>query len=194
MQKFSRFLVLLVVLTCGIFAQAETLTPRKGVIRVKLQEQVATKLGVDAHFATKGVMSTGIHTLDVASQKVKATSIRRVFPYSPKHEAQMALYGLDRWYEVSFDESVNPMEAKAIFGSTAGVQVATCKVPMVLKEGKGEFTTINPLSVAERPSTMPFNDPRLSSQWHYNNTGTLSGSKVGADINLFEAWKSTTGS
>ena len=195
MQKFSRFLVLLVVvLTCGIFAQAETLTPRKGVIRVKLQEQVATKLGVDAHFATKGVMSTGIHTLDVASQKVKATSIRRVFPYSPKHEAQMALYGLDRWYEVSFDESVNPMEAKAIFGSTAGVQVATCKVPMVLKEGKGEFTKINPLSVAERPSTMPFNDPRLSSQWHYNNTGTLSGSKVGADINLFEAWKSTTGS
>ena len=194
MQKITRFLLLLVVvLTCGIFAQAESLTPRKGVIRVKLQEQVATKLGKNAHFATKGVMSTGIHTLDVAAQKVKATSIRRVFPYSPKHEAQMALYGLDRWYEVSFDESVNPMEAKAIFGRTAGVQIATCKVPMVLKEGKGSFTAVNPLAAVERPSTMPFNDPRLSSQWHYNNTGSLSGSKAGADINLFEAWKSTTG-
>ena len=135
MQKFSRFLLLLVVvLTCGIFAQAESLNPRKGVIRVKLQEQVATKLGTKAHFATKGMMSTGINALDVASQKVKATSIRRVFPYSPKYESQMALYGLDRWYEVSFDESVNPIEAKAIFGRTAGVQVATCKVPIVLKE------------------------------------------------------------
>ena len=194
MQKFSRFLLLLVVvLTCGIFAQAESLNPRKGVIRVKLQEQVATKLGTKAHFATKGMMSTGINALDVASQKVKATSIRRVFPYSPKYESQMALYGLDRWYEVSFDESVNPIEAKAIFGRTAGVQVATCKVPMVLKEN-GTFKTVSPLSTEVRPSTMPFNDPRLSNQWHYNNTGALSGSKVGADINLFKAWETTTGS
>lgn len=195
MQKISSFLLLLVVfLTCGVFAQAETLTPRKGVIRVKLQEQIATKLGSNAHFATNGVMSTGINTLDVAAQKIKATNIRRVFPYSPKYEEQMALYGLDRWYEVTFDEKVNPLEAKAIFGRTAGVQIATCKVPMVLKEGRGEFKTVSPLSEVERPSTMPFNDPRLSQQWHYNNTGALSGSKARADINLFKAWEITTGS
>lgn len=195
MQKITRFLLLLVVvLTCGIFAQAETLTPQKGVIRVKLQDQVATKVGNTTRVATKGVFTTGVHTLDVAAQKVKATSIRRVFPYSPKYEAQMALYGLDRWYEVTFDESVNPMEAKALFGRTAGVQVATCKVPMQLKEGNGEFTIAKPLSVVERPGTMPFNDPRLPNQWHYNNTGALSGSKAGADINLFKAWETCTGS
>ena len=39
---------------------------------------------------------------------------------------------------------------------------------------------------------MPFNDPMLSQQWHYNNEGE-NGFTAGADINLFEAWKVETG-
>ena len=188
-------LLLAAVLTCGIFAQAETLssTPMQGVVRVKLQDEVAAGVGKTTRVASKGVLSTGVHTLDIAAQKIKAKSIRRVFPYAPQFESQMAEYGLDRWYEVSFDESINPKEAQRIFSQTAGVQLATTKVPMVLKEGTGAFRTVNSLSAETRSSEMPFNDPRLSSQWHYNNTGALSGSKAGADINLFEAWKITTG-
>ena len=193
MQKIiSRFLMLIAVLAFSAFAQAETLTPTKGVIRIKLQDAAAKEVGIAPRVKANGVLTTGVHTLDVAAQKVKASSIRRVFPYAPAHESRMALYGLDRWYEVSFDESINPLEAKLIFGQAAGVQVATCKVPMVLKEGLGQFKTVNTLSTV-RPSEMPFNDPRLPNQWHYNNTGSLGGSKAGADINLFEAWKTTTG-
>ena len=197
MQKIiSRFVVsLILMMTCGIFAYADASsnTPIKGVIRVKLQSQVATEVGITPRVAEKGLFSTGVHTLDISAQKIKAKSIRRVFPYSPKHESQMAEYGLDRWYEVTFDESINPQEAQRIFSQTAGVQVATCKMPMVLKEGNGAFRTVSTLSKASRPSSMPFNDPRLSSQWHYNNNGSLSGSEAGADINLFEAWQTTTG-
>lgn len=40
---------------------------------------------------------------------------------------------------------------------------------------------------------MPFNDPILSYQWHYNNDGTGQRSVEGADINVFEAWKIETG-
>lgn len=196
MQKIiSRFVMsLILVMTCGIFAYADasTNTPIKGVIRVKLQPQVATEVGITPRVAEKGVFSTGVHVLDISAQKIKAKSIRRVFPYSPKHEAQMTEFGLDRWYEVTFDESINPQEAQRIFSETAGVQVATCKVPMVLKEGNS-FRTVNTLSTSSRPSSMPFNDPRLPSQWHYNNTGALSGSEAGADINLFKAWETTTG-
>ncbi len=194
MQRIiSRLLLSLVVLMAGsVIASAEALTPVKGVIRIKLQDQVAAIVGKDARVATKGVFTTGVHTLDVAAKKVKAKGIRRVFPYAPKFESQMALYGLDRWYEVTFDESVNPMQAKAIFAATAGVQVATYKVPMVLNEGSGAFKAVDTKAVT-RPSEMPFNDPRLASQWHYNNDGHVPGSRVGADINLFEAWKTQTG-
>lgn len=181
------------MMTCGLFAYADaTNTPLKGVIRVKLQPQVATEVGITPRVAEKGLFSTGVQALDISAQKIKAKSIRRVFPYSPKYESQMAEYGLDRWYEVTFDENINPHEAQHIFSQTAGVQVATCKTPMVLKEGNGTFQTVKAQSTS-RPSAMPFNDPRLPNQWHYNNTGSLSGSKAGADINLFEAWKTTTG-
>src|SRR5699024_1083317 len=48
-------------------------------------------------------------------------------------------------------------------------------------------------SVAITRTEMPFNDPRLPEQWHYNNEGTENGFTAGADINLFEAWKVETG-
>lgn len=196
MQKiFSRFLMLLLIAMSSVaFAQAQNLNPRPGVVRIKLQTEVAKSVGNKTLAATNGVLSTGVNTLDASIKRVKGVSIKRVFPYSAKYEAQMAEFGLDRWYEVSFDESINPLEAQRIFSQTAGVQVATYKVPMVLKEGNGEFKTVSTLSTEVRPSTMPFNDPRLSYQWHYNNNGSVASSVVGADINLFEAWKTTTGS
>lgn len=194
MQKiFSRFLMLLIIAMSSItIAQAQSLAPRKGVVRVKLQTEVAKSVGFKNITATNGVLSTGVKALDASARQVKAMSFKRVFPYSAKYEAQMAQYGLDRWYEVSFDESINPKEAQRIFSQTAGVQVATCKVPMVLKEN-GTYKTAAPLSAEVRPSNMPFNDPRLGSQWHYNNTGALGTSVAGADINLFKAWETTTG-
>ena len=195
MQKiFSRFLMVLIIAMGSIvIAQAQSLTPQKGVVRVKLQAEVAKSVGNKTITATNGVLCTGAKTLDTSARQIKAMSIRRVFPYSAKHEAQMAEFGLDRWYEVSFDETINPKEAQRILSQTAGVQVATCKVPMVLKEN-GTYKTAAPLSAEVRPSSMPFNDPRLSSQWHYNNTGALGTSVAGADINLFKAWESCTGS
>lgn len=194
MRKFfSRFLTVLIIVACSIVTiKAQSLTPHKGVVRIKLQTEVAKSVGNRTISATNGVLSTGIRTLDVSANKVKALNIKRVFPYNAQYESQMAQYGLDRWYEVTFDESVNPYEAQRIFSQTAGVQNATCKVPMVLKEN-GTYRVASPLSTEERPSVMPFNDPRLPSQWHYNNTGMLGTSVMGADINLFKAWESITG-
>ena len=41
---------------------------------------------------------------------------------------------------------------------------------------------------------MPWNDPQMSLQWHYQNFGDIPYSVAGADINLFDAWKVSTGS
>lgn len=194
MRNLTKHFVL--VLLCTILstvAHASAQTPLKGVVRVKLQPQVALQVGNAPRVQTNGVLSTGITPLDAASKEVGAKSIKRVFPYAPKFEAQMSKFGLDCWYEVTFDEKVDPQEAARVFRHTTGVQTANCKVPMVLLEGQGAFRTVSATSDVVRSSEMPFNDPRLPQQWHYNNDGSTADSKAGADINLFEAWKTTTG-
>lgn len=194
MRNLTKQIVLLAILMLGSIASyASETTPLKGVIRIKVQPQVALQLGNAPRIQANGVLETGITPLDVAAQRVGARSIKRAFPYAPEHEAEMAKFGLDRWYEVSFDESINPMEAAATFKRAAGVQTANCKMPMSLQEGNGNFIVAKS-SEADRTAEMPFNDPRLAQQWHYNNNGSISGTKAGADINLFNAWKTTTGS
>lgn len=195
MQKITRFLLLcVIVMTCGIFAQAEALTPRKGVIRVKLQPEVAAQIGSKPRITTMGNVATGITPFDASAQKIKVASIRRMIPYSAKDEAQLAEFGLNRWYEITFDESIAPEQASQIFSETPGVQAAHTIVPMQLVEGNGGFRVATKSQIAAQSNTaMPFNDPMLSQQWHYTNDGSIVGSVPGADINLLNAWQTTTG-
>ena len=166
MQKIKQILMLFVmVMTFGFFAQSETLAPQKGVIRVKLQPEAAAQVGTKSLKSVNGRLNSGIRALDLTAQKAKVVKMQRVFPYSPQFEDRMAIYGLDRWYEVCFDEEMNPEEVKAMYEATAGVQVATCKVPMSLRDGTGAYHVVSAMS-ADRGSAMPFNDPRLSAQWH----------------------------
>ena len=195
MQKFfSKLLVALMILGCSTIAEA-ALTPKKGVIRVKLQPEVAAQIGNTPRMQTMGNVNTGITPFDASAQKVKVASIRRMIPYSAKDEAKLAEFGLNRWYEVTFDESITPEEASQIFSETPGVQIAHTIVPMQLVEGNGKFRIATAQEVAATASSaMPFNDPMLSQQWHYVNNGSIAvGAVPGADINLFEAWQTTTG-
>jgi len=189
-----RILLLLVLLIGGASVDANAgRTPSQGIIRVKLQPEAAMKVGRAPRVKAKGALLTGATPLDRAASETKAVSMRRMLPYVPRFEEQRARYGLDRWYVVEFDHSVTPEEARKIFANTAGVEKSEMIVPMSLKEGTGGFTTVSTGGKAASPS-YPFNDPQLPSQWHYCNFGTLGGSVTGADINLFDAWKITTGS
>lgn len=166
--------------------------PTRGVIRVKLQPEMALKVGQAPRMQAMGTMSTGIAPFDRAAKAVKATQMRRMVPYAPKFEAQRAKFGLDRWYVIEFDESMDPEQARKVFASTAGVEKSEVVVPMSLKEGTGEFVTA-PAPAGAPKAAMPFNDPRLPEQWHYQNYGNMAGCVAGADINLFDAWQVTTG-
>ena len=109
MQKTIKTLIFIAIaMVMSVFAQAETLSPQKGVVRIKLQSEVATQVGTREVKALNGRLSTGVRTLDAVNRRVKAVRMRRVFPYSEKFESKMAAYGLDRWYEVTFDETMNP--------------------------------------------------------------------------------------
>lgn len=142
MQKvFVKAMLAAVVAFAGISFNAEAGTqPHKGVIRVKLQPEMALQLGQTPRMQTHGgVVTTGITPLDRASRSVKAMSIRPMLPYAPKFARQRAKYGLDRWYVINFDESVSPDEARKIFASTAGVEHSEVITPMSLKEGGNGF-------------------------------------------------------
>ena len=192
-------------------ADAQKLSPasvssyKEGVVRVKLQPELASVLqeaslpdGSVKRKAKAQYVTTGVAQLDRVAQKVKAVSMKRVFPYAGKDEAKHKAAGLDLWYDVTYEADVmSPAQARNLYKSAAGVQYAQ-RVPIYQPYGGESFRPISPADIAraqKAASTMPFNDPLLPSQWHYHNDGSIQGTQAGADINLFKAWETgVTGS
>lgn len=176
----------------------------EGVVRVKLQPELAAKVEkatlptVGTNRAPAAYLTTGVAQLDGVASKVHAVSMRRVFPYAGKDEAKHRKYGLDQWYDITYDNSaMTPAQARNLYRSTAGIMHAQ-RIPVYTISDSQKYIEVSPATIAKAQkaaSTMPFNDPMLSAQWHYHNEGQLSGTKPGADINVFPAWESgVTGS
>ncbi len=175
-----------------------------GVVRVKLQPELASRMQTATlpTVQTKGVQSsflrTGITAFDRVSQKAKAVKMTRVFPEAGKYEARHKEFGLDLWYTISYEETgMTATEVSNLYKAVPGVTYAE-RVPVAKLVGGEKFRPITPddmARAAKSAATMPFNDPLLKSQWHYNNDGSMTGAKAGADANIFKAWETgVTGS
>ena len=113
-----------------------------------------------------------------------------VEPLFPTTDGSM----LEQWIIVRFDHEADPcLVAEAL---AADSRVDIVEYSERIKRIKSETMPMP----TERPDItrsveMPFNDPELPYQWHYYNDGSLDDelTKAGADINLFDAWKYTTG-
>ena len=176
----------------------------EGVVRVKLQREIADQmvkgqLPLSVKGTKQKFVKTGVARLDRANEQVQAVSMTRVFPYAGKNEAKHKKYGLDLWYDVTYQASaMKPAQARNIYRSVAGVSYAQ-RIPVYKPVGGEKFIKVSPDQIAKAAKAastmpvsqqMPFNDPLLSSQWHYQNDGHINGTKAGADINLFKAWES----
>ena len=123
-------------------------------------------------------------------------SVARVFPDVSGEEESAAAFGLDKWYEVMIEDdaditdiayrvSLEDFVDKVQYNTIAvkasdGITYAYSGSPVVTKAGVDS----------------PFTDPLLPDQWHYNNIGdksVASSAYEGADINVRDAWKLTTG-
>lgn len=123
-------------------------------------------------------------------------SVARVFPDVSGEEESAAAFGLDKWYEVTIEDdaditdiayrvSLEDFVDKVQYNTIAvkasdGITYAYSGSPVVTKAG---FDS-------------PFTDPLLPDQWNYNNIGdksVASSAYEGADINVKDAWKLTTG-
>lgn len=143
--------------------------------------------------------------LSAALRSIDGVRVHRVFPPAGKFEARHRADGLHLYYYVDFDEQIPLPKAMAALSQVSDVELVEY-VPKIQLQGDGQLSLLrsggggyfdwiqaNPLPSMVRKPDVPFNDPLLPEQWHYNNTGVVPGSVMGADINLFRAWEITTG-
>lgn len=161
---------------------------KQGELIIFVDEATASQL----EGATDATRS-GVTALDALASECGATSIKPVFNMLVNAEQKREL-DMHRWYTITFSEDAN-LEAVAQslskLSEVEAVQFATrVKVPAerIPEVSLDAFQTT-------RSEELPFNDPMLGQQWHYNNDGTVNfpNAKAGADINLFNAWEHTTG-
>ena len=123
-------------------------------------------------------------------QSIGSETMEPLFPIDPRFEKRMRREGLDLWYIVRFDKKQDLRSAMQTLLATPEVEYTEPVYQLALPETK-------PVAVSDARRTdepaAPFNDPLLPDQWHYNNTGKFARSIAGADIGLFEAWKTETG-
>ena len=83
-----------------------------------------------------------------------------------KHETQLRKHGLHLWYVVEIAEGVDPKTAVAKMKQLKEVTVAEVEREKRLAPFSVTKHNDNTASFA----TLPFNDPMLKDQWHYENT------------------------
>ena len=169
--------------------------PQPGIVRIKLQPEVAKTVAKNPRQkASSGPIKSGVTALDNALNLIDGVEIRPMLPANPKFADERAKYGLDQWYVVTFDKKQSSVDVRKRLSNVAGIMTAEVVKPMSFKEGNGGFRVSKASEATKAAVSYPFNDPRLPDQWHYKNYGDKNTRVEGADINLFEAWKTTTGS
>ena len=84
------------------------------------------------------------------------------------------------WYIVEIDEKIDPTVAAAQFRQLKDIEHAEVEREKIISP-----YTVTPHNTSSSATTaLPFNDPLLKDQWHYDNTGQMGFS--GADANLFQ--------
>lgn len=142
--------------------------------------------------AEKAITRSSDSALASIAQEVGAESVEQIFNMAMNAEVKRAR-GMHRWFVVKFDQEAN-------------LDVVAQKFAQLPSVSKIQFSTIPQRpQVAARPikevpmtrvEEMPYNDPMLSLQWHYDNRGSKKISqtaKEGEDIGAFGAWQYTAG-
>ncbi len=129
-------------------------------------------------------MTSDTQQLAQLNQRYGVRTVRRVFPASARFEAAHRRFGLHRWYEVAFDDTLST-EVQQVLAHYRTNPLVTLAEPVYLHSQQ----TSPPRAEGDPVLS---NDPRFAEQWHYYNTGQ-SGGTVAADIQLTTAWSVARG-
>lgn len=176
--------------------------PVPGVISVKFKEgmRAALSSSIMGRAAVGGGMAvrrSGIEQVDRAASQIDGgVSYQRVFKYIEKHEHKAIKHGLDLWYKVSFDGIKVPVEqAVSAFSQVDQIEVVEGVVSAFLGDDRvSDFISSgSDVATKQLDAQLPFNDPYLYRQWHYDNRVSIESVHPNGHVNLFRAWKKQTG-
>lgn len=159
-----------------------------GVLAVKVTPAAVERIeqGVTR---SEGIRS-GVESIDLSLDDIQAHGFTRMFRDEP-FESDLRAAGLHLWYVARFDQEVDLRRAAVALSRSDAVALVEYMRPAKRPARSRLLSAVEPDGT--RAGEAPCNDPGLSRQWHYNNTGSLSGSKAGADISLYDAWKICSG-
>lgn len=170
-----------------------------GTLAIKLTPEAAAAV-LAGQTRSEGVATrSGIGGIDAVLDGVGATRFERLWAYDPVWEERYATTGINLWYTVYFDPAVDVAKVGrelAVHPEIEAIQFPiNPKYRRVMREGpvRPYFVENDPAHNVVTRASAAMNDPYLSQQWHYDNPGTGSKSKAGADINLTDAWSLCTG-
>lgn len=139
---------------------------------------------------------SGIDNFDTVLDKIGVKSLERLFPVDELNEERTRAAGLHRWYLVKFDAEVDLDDAARKMAEIAEVSQVEFNQQLVHVRSGNATPLDEAVATTQTRADLNFNDPQLSKQWHYINTGDkaiYSKAKAGADVNCGEAWKLTQG-
>ncbi|WP_164975191.1 S8 family serine peptidase [Lutibacter sp. HS1-25] len=202
MKKIKIYMFLLVgILHFGILNAQVTDNPEddfvKGKIRLKFkQESLIKAKGVKVVEGKTETKEVGLQNVDKVSNQIGIYKIKRVFPFSPKFEAKHRKYGLHLWYEVEFDSTKSANEVMRQYEGLNEIEIIKPIYKKTRIDGNKKPVIFKPEpkknSVNNSQTLLETDDPYLKDQWHYESNDRFG--EFSSDINLFEAWETTTGS
>ncbi|MCE8950765.1 subtilase family N-terminal domain-containing protein [Bacteroides thetaiotaomicron] len=184
-----------------------------GELLIKFDPAMTEILDQTLKVATRsggGVMTrSGIPSTDEVLDILGAYHFERIFPVDAKNEERTRSAELHLWYRVKFDENTNLKEAAnrlSKLGEISKVQ-GNSHIKRAYRT-QGYRSYINESALEQKAATRAmtarntFNDPGLTDQWHYDNTGNNpfdnqnglgNGSEAGCDVGCVNAWKKCMG-
>ena len=105
---------------------------------------------------------SGIAPVDEVLQGLEITSLRRVFPYTPRHEERTRAAGLHKWYVVTFDEQADLEAAALKLAAVAEVRNVEFNTKLyVTSVGPRRPLTTATRPLPRRPAPGPTSTPRM---------------------------------
>ena len=161
----------------------------KGELYLFVSEEAA-----EAWSNAESVTRSGIDALDAVAIELGAKSVKPVFNMQINGDLKREM-DMHRWFTVEVNEEL-PIETVAE-KYAALKEVSRVQYSTLINRPKVQAFPAEETFATRSDVKMPFDDPMLEMQWHYNNEGLKAiypTSKKGEDINLFAAWEYTTGS
>lgn len=191
MKRFLSILTLVAVVTSCTKTDLESATR---------PDDISSKIINTTDCAVPGKLLVKLNSYSQSFSVESAITSIEAAPLMPKGKADdntLRSEEIYRWWVLTFDDKAN-LEAIA-HEIAKDERVTFVEYDALVEPIRSEVTAGD---IAERNTTrltdaeMPFNDPELHWQWHYNNDEYIDDGDVsvaGADINLFNAWKYCTG-